>query len=64
MEDSQVVFDELRDTAENMEQEGLLPDGHNEKMEMGDTRFQDGTCPKSRVLTYVARRDWKQPEGE
>ena len=47
MEDSEVVFEELRDTAEVMEQEGLLPDGHNEKMELGDTQFQDGTCPKS-----------------
>ena len=48
MEDSEVVFEELRDTAEVMEREGLLPDGHNEKMELGDTQFQDGTCPKSR----------------
>ena len=48
MEDSEVVFEELRDTAEIMEQEGLLPDGHNVKMELGDTQFQDGTCPKSR----------------
>ena len=48
MEDSEVVFEQLRDTAEIMEQEGLLPDGHNEKMELGDTQFQDGTCPKSR----------------
>ena len=48
MEDSEVVFEELRDTAEVMEREGLLPDGHNEKMELGDKQFQDGTCPKSR----------------
>ena len=48
MEDSEVVFEELRDTAEIMEQEGLLPDGPNEKMELRDTQFQNGTCPKPR----------------
>ena len=48
MEDSEVVFEQLRDTAGTMEQEGLLPDGHNEKMELRDTLFQDGTRQKSR----------------
>ena len=41
MEDSEVVFEELCDTAEIMEQGGLLPDGPNEKMELRDTLFQD-----------------------
>ena len=50
MEDSEVVFEQLCDTADTMEQEGLLPDGHNEKMELGDTQLQDGTYQKSRGL--------------
>ena len=64
MEDSEVVFEQLSDTAETMEQEGLLPDGHNKKMELRDTQFQDGTLKSQGSLTYVARRNWKQPEGE
>ena len=48
MEDSEFVFKELGDTAEIMERGGLLPDGPNEEMELRDTLFQDGTCPKLR----------------
>ena len=48
MEDSEFVFEELGDTAEIMERGGLLPDGPNEEMELRDTLFQDGTCPKLR----------------
>ena len=50
MEDSEFVFKELGDTAEIMERGGLLPDGPNEEMELRDTLFQDGTCPKLRGL--------------
>ena len=50
MEDSEFVFKELDDTAEIMEWGGLLPDGPNEEMELRDTLFQDGTCPKLRGL--------------
>ena len=50
MEDSEFVFKELGDTAEIMERGGLLPDGPNEEMELRDTLFQDGTCPKRRGL--------------
>ena len=50
MEDSEFVFKELDDTAEIMERGGLLPDGPNEEMELRDTLFQDGTCPKLRGL--------------
>ena len=48
MEDSEFVFKELGDTTEIMEWGGLLPDGPNEEMELRDTLFQDGTCPKLR----------------
>ena len=37
MEDSAVVFEEFRDTAEVMEEEGLLPNVQKEEMEQGGT---------------------------
>ena len=37
MEDSAAVFEEFRDTAEVMEEEGLLPNVHKEEMEQGGT---------------------------
>ena len=63
MEDSEVVFEQHRDTAETMEQEGLLPSGHNEKMELRTTQFQDGTRLKSREFDIRGEEEWKLPEG-
>ena len=37
MEDSAVVFEEFRDTAGVMEEEGLLPNVQIEEMEQGET---------------------------
>ena len=37
MEDSAVVFEEFRNTAEVMEEEGLLPNVQKEEMEQGET---------------------------
>ena len=48
MEDSEVIFEEFRDTEEVMEEEGLLPDGHKENLELRDAQFQGGTCPRPR----------------
>ena len=45
-EDSEVVFEELGDTADIMERGGVLPDEPNEERELRDTLFQDGICPK------------------
>ena len=50
MEDSAVIFEEFRDTAEVMEEEGLLPNGQKEKMEIRDAQFQGGTGIKRRGL--------------
>ena len=63
MEDSEVVFEQLRDTAETMEQEGLLPDGHNEKMELRDTQFQDGTRQKSREFDIRSEEELEAAGG-
>ena len=48
MEDSEVIFEEFRDTEEVMEEEGLSPDGHKENLELRDAQFQGGTCPRPR----------------
>ena len=50
MEDSAAIFEEFRDTAEMMEEEGLLPDEQKEKMELSDAQFQGGTGAKPRGL--------------
>ena len=46
-DDSEVVFEQLRETVEAMEQEGLLSNRHKEKTELRDTQPQDGTRQKS-----------------
>ena len=63
MEDSEVVFKQVRDTAETMEQEGLLPDGHKEKMELRDTQFQDGTRQKSREFDIRSEEELEAAGG-
>ena len=46
-DDSEVVFEQLRETAEAMEQEGLLSSRRKEKTELRDTQSHDGTRQKS-----------------
>ena len=46
MEDSAAVFEEFRDTAEVMEEEGLLPNVQKEEMEQGGT----GVKPRRFIL--------------
>ena len=53
MEDSAAIFEEFRDTAEMMEEEGLLPDEQKEKMELSDAQFQGGTGAKPK-RSYLA----------
>ena len=63
MEDSEVIFEQRRDTAETMEQEGLLPSGHNEKMELRTTQFQDGTRLRSREFDIRGEEELEAAGG-
>ena len=63
MEDSEVVFEQHRDTAETMEQEGLLPSGHNGKMELRNTQFQNGTRLKSREFDIRGEEELEAAGG-
>ena len=46
-DDSEVVFEQSGETAEAMEQEGLIPSRHKEETGLEDTQPHDGTRRKA-----------------
>ena len=63
MEDSEVIFGEVRDIVKIMDQEDLLPEGQNKKIRLGDEQFLDGTGPKSREYDISSDEDSDAARG-
>ena len=63
-DDSEVIFEQLRETVEAMEQEGLLSNRHKEKTELRDTQSHDGTRQKSMEFDRPGEEELEAAGGE